>query len=75
MTTEPATAHRHIMPGFIHLRLDERLTAHLDQQATERGMTRPAYIRGLIVDDIKRQGPAGRTALAPRTGTEPTAAA
>lgn len=37
---------------------------HLDAQAVYRGMTRAAYVRGLIVDDIARQGP-GRIAKAP----------
>jgi predicted DNA-binding protein len=30
---------------------------HLDEQARYRGMTRAAYVRGLIVNDIVRQGP------------------
>jgi len=30
---------------------------HLDAQAAYRGMTRAAYVRGLVVDDIVRQGP------------------
>jgi hypothetical protein len=34
---------------------------HLDAQAAYRGMTRAAYVRGLIVRDIVRQGP-GRMA-------------
>ena len=34
---------------------------HLDEQARYKGMTRAAYVRGLIVDDIVRQGP-GRMA-------------
>ena len=30
---------------------------HLDAQTAYRGMTRAAYVRGLVVDDIVRQGP------------------
>lgn len=36
---------------------------HLDAQSKYRGMTRAAYLRGLIVDDMARQGP-GRMATA-----------
>jgi hypothetical protein len=36
---------------------------HLDAQARYKGMSRAAYVRGLIVDDIVRQGP-GRMAKA-----------
>jgi hypothetical protein len=34
---------------------------HLDVQAAYRGMTRAAYVRGLIVRDIVRQGPGRMT--------------
>jgi hypothetical protein len=37
-------------------------------------MSRPSYLKQLIIDDIRLQGPAGRTALAPRTAPEPTPA-
>jgi hypothetical protein len=58
----------------INLRLTPRLLRHVDAQREHYGMSRPSYLKQLIIDDIRRQGPVGRTALAPRTAPEPTPA-
>jgi hypothetical protein len=74
---EPATAHRLTMADEtkqINLRLPPRLLRHVDAQREHYGMSRPSYLKQLIIDDIRRQGPTGRTALAPRTAPEPTRA-
>ncbi len=74
---EPATAHRLTMADEtkqINLRLTPRLLRHVDAQREHYGMSRPSYLKQLIIDDIRRQGPVGRTALAPRTAPEPTPA-
>ena len=38
--------------------LREELIAHCDAQATRLGCSRSAYIRHLVLSDIRRQGPA-----------------
>jgi hypothetical protein len=58
--------HRDPMPAWparegqktmtIELRAD--LVAHLDAQAEYVGCSRAAYLRGLVVKDMERQGPA-----------------
>jgi predicted DNA-binding protein len=45
----------------ITIELPAEHVEHLDAQARYKGMSRAAYVRGLIVDDIVRQGP-GRMA-------------
>lgn len=42
---------------LITLTLAADLRAHLDARAEYEGCTRAAYLRGLIVRDIERQGP------------------
>jgi hypothetical protein len=77
VSLEPATAHRLTMADEttqINLRLPPRLLRHVDAQREHYGMSRPSYLKQLIIDDIRLQGPAGRTALAPRTAPEPTPA-
>ena len=39
----------------LELRID--LVEHLDTQARYLGQSRAAYIRGLVIKDMKRQGP------------------
>lgn len=46
------------------LRLNATLLAHVDQQRQLEGLSRAGYIRKLIADDIRRQGPADRTSCA-----------
>lgn len=75
---EPATAHRPTMAEEatqINLRLTPKLLAHVDAMREQYGMSRPDYLRDLIIGDIRRQGPNGRTSLAPRITPEPTPAA
>lgn len=72
---EPATAHRLTMADEttqINLRLTPQLLQHVDTMRANYGMSRPAYLKDLIISDIRRQGPAGRIALAPRTTPAPT---
>ena len=42
----------------ITVEMDARHVAHLDHQAEYQGCSRAAYLRGLIVRDMERQGPA-----------------
>lgn len=58
----------------INLRLTPQLLQHVDTMRANYGMSRPAYLKDLIIADIRRQGPAGRTALAPRSTPAPTPA-
>ena len=59
------------MPGWpsregrtaITLELKTELVNHLDAQASYLGCSRAAYIRGLVIRDMERQGP-GRSATA-----------
>ena len=54
------------MPGWpipdgrrcITIELSNEHVAHLDRQAVYLGRSRAAYLRGLIVRDMERQGPA-----------------
>ena len=58
------------MPGWpvdqdkrlINVALAAEHVAHLDSRAEYEGCTRAAYLRGLIVRDIERQGPGRRKA-------------
>ena len=51
----------------INVRIPRAHVAHLDAEATYHGMSRAAYLRGLIVRDIERQGPAKAKAPAKAT--------
>jgi hypothetical protein len=62
MRTETATATVPTWPTpegrrSITLELPVEHVAHLDHQAHYEGCSRAAYLRGLIVRDIERQGP------------------
>lgn len=56
---------RNLVPGWpipegrrcITIELDVAHVAHLDTQASYYGRSRAAYLRGLIVRDMERQGP------------------
>jgi hypothetical protein len=72
-TPYTADSHPHpLMPGWpsregrtaITLELKTELVEHLDAQASYLGCSRAAYIRGLVIRDMERQGPGRKSAQA-----------
>lgn len=64
----PYTAGRnllHPMPGWptkqgmkcMTIEMREDLVQHIDEQADYQGMSRVAYLRQLVMKDMRRQGP------------------